>query len=49
MVVPGRPRIIAKAVTAIALAVFCFARLYLAVDHPFDDLVGRSRCSSPSR
>jgi hypothetical protein len=39
MVVPGRPRVIAKAAVAVALAVLCFARIYLGVDHPFDDLV----------
>ena len=40
VVVPGRPRSAAKAVTAAVLAVFCLARLYLAVDHPDDVLFG---------
>jgi membrane-associated phospholipid phosphatase len=40
IVVPGRPRDIAKLVIATLLAVFATARLYLGVDHPFDVLVG---------
>ena len=40
MVVPGRPRTIAKYVGIGVGAVFIFARLYLGVDHPFDVLVG---------
>jgi tRNA A-37 threonylcarbamoyl transferase component Bud32/membrane-associated phospholipid phosphatase len=38
LVVPGRPRTWAKAVVAVVLALFCLARLYLAVDHPDDVL-----------
>ena len=34
LVVPGRPRSVAKAVVAAVVAVFCLSRLYLAVDHP---------------
>jgi membrane-associated phospholipid phosphatase/tRNA A-37 threonylcarbamoyl transferase component Bud32 len=40
LVVPGRPRGIAKFAIAAVLVVFAAARLYLAVDHPFDVLVG---------
>jgi membrane-associated phospholipid phosphatase/tRNA A-37 threonylcarbamoyl transferase component Bud32 len=40
LVVPGRPRRLAKYAVGVALAVFAFARLYLAVDHPTDVLVG---------
>jgi membrane-associated phospholipid phosphatase/tRNA A-37 threonylcarbamoyl transferase component Bud32 len=40
LVVPGRPRSYAKAVVAAVVAVFCLSRLYLAVDHPDDVLVG---------
>ena len=40
LVVPGRPRAYAKTVVAVVVAVFCLARLYLAVDHPDDVLVG---------
>jgi hypothetical protein len=40
LVVPGRPRTYAKAVAAVVIAVFCLARLYLAVDHPDDVLLG---------
>jgi tRNA A-37 threonylcarbamoyl transferase component Bud32 len=36
LVVPGRPRGVAKLVIAVALVVVAFARLYLAVDHPTD-------------
>jgi len=38
LVVPGRPRAWAKAVVAVVVALFCLARLYLAVDHPDDVL-----------
>ena len=40
LVVPGRPRSVAKAVVAAVVAVFCLSRLYLAVDHPDDVLSG---------
>jgi membrane-associated phospholipid phosphatase len=40
LVVPGRPRGYAKAAAAVIIAVFCLARLYLAVDHPDDVLFG---------
>ena len=40
VVVPGRPRSLAKAVAAAIVAVFCLARLYLALDHPDDVLFG---------
>jgi len=40
LVVPGRPRTYAKAAAAVVIAVFCLARLYLAVDHPDDVLFG---------
>ena len=40
LVVPGRPRAWAKAAVAVAVAAFCLARLYLAVDHPDDVLFG---------
>ena len=40
LVVPGRPRAYAKAAAAVVIAVFCLARLYLAVDHPDDVLFG---------
>ena len=40
LVVPGRPRALAKVVVAVVVAVFCLARLYLAVDHPDDVLLG---------
>ena len=36
LVVPGRPRTIAKAVGAVVIGLAVFARLYLGVDHPFD-------------
>jgi tRNA A-37 threonylcarbamoyl transferase component Bud32/membrane-associated phospholipid phosphatase len=36
LVVPGRPRTLAKLVIAVVLVVVAFARLYLAVDHPTD-------------
>ena len=40
LVVPGRPRSVAKALVAAVVALFCLARLYLAVDHPDDVLFG---------
>jgi hypothetical protein len=40
LVVPGRPRSIAKWVTAILVGLLVLARLYLAVDHPSDVLFG---------
>jgi membrane-associated phospholipid phosphatase len=40
LVVPGRPRTYAKIVVAVVIALFCLARLYLAVDHPDDVLFG---------
>ena len=40
LVVPGRPRSYAKAAIAVIVAVFCLARLYLAVDHVDDLLLG---------
>ncbi len=40
LVVPGRRRTYAKAVAAVIIAVLCLARLYLAVDHPDDVLLG---------
>ena len=40
LVVPGRPRTYAKATVAVIIAVLCLARLYLAVDHPADVLLG---------
>ena len=40
LVVPGRPRAYAKAAVAMLVAVFGLARLYLAVDHPDDILLG---------
>lgn len=39
-VVPGRPRTIAKWVIGLVIIVFVGARLYLAVDHPSDVIVG---------
>jgi membrane-associated phospholipid phosphatase len=38
LVVPGRPRTWAKAVVVAVVALFCLARLYLAIDHPDDVL-----------
>ncbi|HEV8218710.1 MAG TPA: hypothetical protein VGQ05_00440, partial [Streptosporangiaceae bacterium] len=38
LVVPGRPRALAKAVVVAVVALFCLARLYLAVDHADDVL-----------
>jgi membrane-associated phospholipid phosphatase/tRNA A-37 threonylcarbamoyl transferase component Bud32 len=40
LVVPGRPRSVAKAVVAAVVAAFGLSRLYLAVDHPDDVLFG---------
>jgi membrane-associated phospholipid phosphatase/tRNA A-37 threonylcarbamoyl transferase component Bud32 len=40
MVVPGRPRSIAKGVGIAVVAVVAFGRLYLGVDHPTDVLTG---------
>jgi len=40
LVVPGRPRSYAKAAVAALVALFCLARLYLAVDNPGDVLFG---------
>ena len=40
LIVPGRPRTYAKLGFAVLIAVFCLARLYLAVDHPGDVLFG---------
>ncbi len=40
LVVPGRPRFYAKAATAVIVTMFCLARLYLAVDHVDDLLLG---------
>ena len=40
LVPPGRPRAWAKLAVAALVAVFCLARLYLAVDHPDDVLLG---------
>ena len=40
LVVPGRPRTIAKWITGAVILVFGLARLYLGVDHPSDVIVG---------
>jgi membrane-associated phospholipid phosphatase len=40
LVVPGRPRTIAKVAGIAVVAVVAFERLYLGVDHPFDVLTG---------
>ena len=40
LVVPGRPRSYAKAAIAVIVTIFCLARLYLAVDHLDDLLLG---------
>jgi membrane-associated phospholipid phosphatase/tRNA A-37 threonylcarbamoyl transferase component Bud32 len=40
LVVPGRPRTYAKIVVAVIIALFGLARVYLAVDHPDDVLLG---------
>jgi serine/threonine protein kinase len=39
MVVPGRPRTIAKIISIVLVSTLALARLYLAVDHPFDQLL----------
>ena len=39
MIVPGRPRTIAKVVSGVLVGVLVLARLYLAVDHPFDQFL----------
>jgi hypothetical protein len=39
LVVPGRARTIAKIVSAVIVSALVAARLYLAIDHPFDALV----------
>jgi hypothetical protein len=39
-VVPGRPRTYAKIAVAVIVALFCLARIYLAVDHPDDVVFG---------
>jgi membrane-associated phospholipid phosphatase/tRNA A-37 threonylcarbamoyl transferase component Bud32 len=40
LVVPGRPRTYGKIVAAVIITVFGLARVYLAVDHPDDVLLG---------
>jgi membrane-associated phospholipid phosphatase/tRNA A-37 threonylcarbamoyl transferase component Bud32 len=40
LVVPGRPRTYAKIVAAVVIAAFGLARVYLAIDHPDDVLLG---------
>jgi membrane-associated phospholipid phosphatase/tRNA A-37 threonylcarbamoyl transferase component Bud32 len=40
LVVPGRPRRIAKVAAAAVVAMVCGARLYLGIDHPFDVITG---------
>ena len=40
LAVPGRPRAWATAAATVAIAAFCLSRLYLAVDHPDDVLLG---------
>jgi len=40
LIVPGRPRTYAKLGFTVLIALFCLARLYLAVDHPGDVLFG---------
>jgi hypothetical protein len=40
LAVPGRPRSYAKAAVAAVVALFCLARLYLAIDHPDDVVFG---------
>lgn len=40
LVVPGRPRTLAKVAIAAVIAVMALSRLYLAVDHPSDVLLG---------
>jgi membrane-associated phospholipid phosphatase len=40
VVVPGRPRTIAKVVAAVVVGLVAFGRLYLGIDHPFDVVTG---------
>ena len=40
VIVPGKPRDIAKWATGVIVVAVCFARLYLGVDHPSDVLSG---------
>jgi hypothetical protein len=40
LVVPGRPRTYAKVAITVVIAVFCLARMYLAVERPGDVLLG---------
>jgi membrane-associated phospholipid phosphatase/tRNA A-37 threonylcarbamoyl transferase component Bud32 len=40
VVVPGRPRTIAKVVGAVVIGLVAVGRLYLGVDHPFDAVTG---------
>jgi tRNA A-37 threonylcarbamoyl transferase component Bud32 len=40
LAVPGRPRSYVKVAAAVAIALFCLARLYLGLDHPADALLG---------
>jgi membrane-associated phospholipid phosphatase/tRNA A-37 threonylcarbamoyl transferase component Bud32 len=40
LVVPGRPRTIAKVIGAVVVGLVAFGRLYLGIDHPFDVLTG---------
>ena len=40
LVVPGRPRTIAKVAGAVVVGVYAAAELYLATVHPFDVAVG---------
>jgi hypothetical protein len=40
LAVPGRPRTYAKVAATVVIALFCFARLYLGLDHPDDLLLG---------
>jgi membrane-associated phospholipid phosphatase len=40
MVVPGRPRSTAKVIGIVVVGLVAVSRLYLAIDHPFDVLVG---------
>ena len=40
VVVPGRPRTIAKVIGGVVIGLVAFARLYLGVDHPFDVITG---------
>ena len=40
LIVPGRPRAYAKIAVVVVIALFCLARMYLAIDHPDDVLFG---------